>query len=118
MLIQYLYRDEPQLSRFQSGLVFIDDRPKPSLAAFKLPFAQMARRGVHAVVWGQIRGGRPGRKPYRLEVLHKNVWTAVGHDRLTNDEGVFIRTIRLRHGALLRIWAPRRHRFSVQLRIR
>jgi hypothetical protein len=118
MLIQYLYRDEPQLSRFQSGLVFVDDRPKPSLQAFKLPFAQMARRGFHAVVWGQIRGGRPGRKPYRLEVLHKNMWEAVGHDRLTNDSGIFMRTIRLKHGALLRIWSPRQRRFSLQLRIR
>ena len=118
MLIQYLYRDEPQLSRFQSGLLYIDNRPKPALAAFKLPFAQMARRGMQAVMWGQIRGGRPGRKPYRLEVLHKNQWEAVGHDRLTNDDGFFIRTLRLKHGSLLRIWAPRQHRFSVQLRIR
>jgi hypothetical protein len=118
MLIQYLYRDEPELSRFQSGLVFIDDRPKAALAAFKLPFAQMGRNGMHAVVWGQIRGGRPGRKPYRLEVLHKNQWQAVGHDRLTNDGGFFMRTIRLKHGALLRIWSPRQRRYSVQLRVR
>jgi hypothetical protein len=118
MLIQYLYRDEPQLSRFQSGLVYIDDRPKPSLEAFKVPFAQMARRGMQAVVWGQIRGSRSGRKPYRLEVLHKNVWEAVGHDRLTNDNGIFKRTIRLKHGALLRIWSPRQRRFSLNLRIR
>jgi hypothetical protein len=118
MLIQYLYRDEPELSRFQSGLVFVDDRPKPALAAFKLPFAQMGRDGMHAVVWGQIRGGRTGRKPYRLEVLHKNQWQAVGHDRLTNDGGFFMRTIRLKHGALLRIWSPRQRRYSVQLRVR
>jgi hypothetical protein len=118
MLIQYLYRDEVALSRFQTGLVFADDRPKPSLQAFRLPFAQMARRDLQAVVWGQIRGGRPGRKTYRLEVLHKNVWQAVGHDRLTNDDGFFVRTIRLKHGALLRIWAPRQERFSLQLRIR
>jgi hypothetical protein len=118
MLIQYLYRDEPQLSRFQSGLVFIDDRPKPALAAIKLPFAQMGRNGMHAVVWGQIRGGRLGRKPYRLEVLHKNQWQAVGHDRLTNEGGFFMRTIRLKHGALLRIWSPRQRRYSVQLRVR
>jgi hypothetical protein len=118
MLIQYLYRDEPQLSRFQSGLVYVDDRPKPSLAAIKLPFAQMGRHGMQAVVWGQIRGGRDGRKPYRLEVLHKNEWQAVGHDRLTNDDGFFVRTIRLKHGALLRIWSPRQRRYSVQLRIR
>jgi hypothetical protein len=118
MLIQYLYRDEPQLSRFQSGLVYIDDRPKPSLEAFKVPFAQMARRGMQAIVWGQIRGSRQGRKPYRLEVLHKNVWEPVGHDRLTNDYGIFKRTIRLKHGALLRIWSPRQRRFSLNLRIR
>ena len=69
MLIQYLYRDEPQLSRFQTGLVFVDDRWKPSLQAFRLPFAQMGRRGLQAIVWGQVRDGRPGRKQYRLEVL-------------------------------------------------
>ena len=59
MLIQYLYRDEPALSRFQTGLVFVDDRWKPSLQAFRLPFAQMGRHGLQAIVWGQIRDGRP-----------------------------------------------------------
>ena len=118
MLIQYLYRDELVLSRFQTGLVFADDRPKPSLQGFKLPFAQMGRRGLQAVVWGQIRDGRPGRKRYRLEVLRRNVWKAVGRDRLTNDNGVFIRTIRLKRGALLRVWSPSQRRFSLQLRIR
>jgi hypothetical protein len=118
MLIQYLYRDEETLSRFQTGLVFADDRPKPSLQGFRLPFAQMGRHGFQTMVWGQVRGGKPGRKRYRLEVLHKNVWKAVGHDRLTNNDGVFVRTIRLKRGALLRIWAPRQRRFSLQLRIR
>jgi hypothetical protein len=118
MLIQYLYRDEPELGRFQSGLVFIDDRWKPSLQGYRLPFAQMGRHGIQAVVWGQIRGGPPGRKRYRLEILRKNVWQAVGHDRLTNEEGVFMRTIRLKRGALLRIWSPSQKRFSLQLRIR
>jgi hypothetical protein len=118
MLIQYLYRDEAVLSRFQTGLVFADNRPKPSLTAFRLPFAEMGRRGFETTLWGQIRGGRPGRKPYRLEVLHKNVWKAIGHDRLTNDDGFFVRSIRLRPGALLRIWSPRQRRFSLRLRVR
>ena len=118
MLIQYLYRDEPVLSRFQSGLVFVDDRWKPSLQGFKLPFAQMRRQGPRAVVWGQVRNGRPGRKPYRLEILRKNAWKPVGRVRLTNDEGVFMRTIRLKPGALLRIWSPRQRRYSLQLRVR
>jgi hypothetical protein len=106
------------LSRFQTGLVFADDRPKPSLQGFRLPFAEMSRDGFRTVLWGQIRGGRPGRKPYRLEILKKNVWKPVGRDRLTNDTGVFVRTIRLKPGALLRIWSPRQHRFSLRLRVR
>ena len=118
MLIQYLYQDEPQLSRFQTGLVYVDGRLKPSLQAFRLPFAEMRRIGFQTAVWGQIRGGRPGRKRYRLEVLHRNVWEAVGHDRLTNDDGVFIRTIRLKKGALLRIRVPPGLRFSLQVRVR
>jgi hypothetical protein len=117
MLIQYLYRDEPQLHRFQTGLVFIDDRWKPSLQAFRLPFAQMSRNGERATVWGQIRDGE-GRKRYRLEVLRKNVWRPVGRARLTNEHGVFVRTIRVKRGALFRIRSIEQRRFSQQLRIR
>src|SRR5262249_42676367 len=40
MLIQFLYRDEPTLSRFQSGLVTLGDSEKPGFAAFELPLAQ------------------------------------------------------------------------------
>ena len=118
ILIQYLYRDEVAVSRFQTGLVYANDRSKPSLQGFRLPFAEMERHGFRTVVWGQIRAGRPGPKPYRLDVLHRNVWKAVGHDRLTNDDGVFTRTIRLKRGALLRVWSPSQRRFSLQLRIR
>ncbi len=118
MLIQYLYRDEVSLSRFQTGLVYADNRLKPSSQAFKLPFAEMRRSGVETVVWGQIRGDRRGRKPYELQILKKNVWQPVGHTRLTNNAGVFVRTIRLKRGALLRIWSPRQRRLSLQLRVR
>ena len=118
MLIQYLYRDEPELHRFQTGLVFADYRWKPSLQAFRLPFAQMGRRGEQAIMWGQIRNGKPGRKSYRLEVLRKNAWRPVGRARLTNDQGVFMRTIRVKRGALFRIWSPKQRRYSLQLRIR
>ena len=93
MLFQYLYRDEIVLSRFQTGLIHANDRPKPSLQGFRLPFAQMRRSGARAVVWGQIRNG-PGRKAYRLEVLRGNKWTPLGPDRLTDRAGVFTRTIR------------------------
>jgi hypothetical protein len=118
MLIQYLYRDEVALGRFQTGLVFANNVPKPSQHGFALPFAEMRRDGFRTVVWGQVRGGRRGRKPYQLEVLHRNVWKPVGRVRLTNDEGVFVRTIRLKRGALLRVWSPRLRRLSLQVRVR
>jgi hypothetical protein len=106
------------LTRFQTGLVYADDRPKPSLTAFALPFAEMRRTGYQTVLWGQVRGGRPGRKLYRLEVLRKNRWQPVGHDRLTSTSGVFMRTLRLKRGALLRVWSPERKRYSTQVRVR
>ena len=118
MLIQYLYRDEAVLSRFQTGLVYVDNRPKPSLQGFRLPFAEMRRSGFQTVFWGQIRGGLPGRKTYQLQILHRNVWEPVGRARLTNSDGFFVRTLRLKRGSLFRIWSARQHRFSLQLRIR
>jgi hypothetical protein len=78
----------------------------------------MRRTGFQTVVWGQVRDGRPGRKRYALQVLKRNVWKTVGHVRLTNDEGFLVRTIRLKRGALLRVWAPPRRRYSLQLRVR
>jgi hypothetical protein len=78
----------------------------------------MARRGEQAVLWGQIRDGRSGRKTYRLEVLRKNAWRPVGRARLTNDQGIFMRTIRVKRGALFRIWSPTQRRYSLQLRVR
>ena len=118
MLIQYLYRDEVALSRFQTGLVYADNRPKPSLQGFKLPFAEMRRVGFQTEVWGQIRGGKPGRRmPYEVEVLRRNAWRPVGGVRLTDTTGVFVRSIRLKRGALLRIWSPHQNRFSLQLRV-
>ena len=69
-------------------------------------------------MWGQIRDGKPGRKRYRLEVLRKSTWRAVGRARLTNEHGVFVRTIRVRRGALFRIRSIEPRRLSVQLRIR
>jgi hypothetical protein len=55
MLIHFLYRDEPTVARFQSGLVYLNDRPKPALAAFELPLAQRARHGARVSLWGQER---------------------------------------------------------------
>ncbi len=55
MLIQFLYRDEPNVARFQSGLTTITNQIKPSYYAFELPLAETSRRGTTTSLWGQLR---------------------------------------------------------------
>ena len=118
MLIQYLYRGEVALGRFQTGLV-TPTAARSRRCGVQLPFAQKARDGDRAVVWGQIRGGPHGRQTYRLEVLHGDRWGPVGQrrDPLTNNDG-FSSGRSGSNGDMLRIWAPRQRRFSLQLRVR
>jgi hypothetical protein len=60
MLIQFLYRDEPTLARFQSGLVTLQNAEKPSYDAFRLPLAETARTGARTSLWGQLRAPGTG----------------------------------------------------------
>jgi hypothetical protein len=55
LLIHFLYRDEPTLARFQSGLVTLRNTPRPVLAAFELPLAETSRAGSTTSLWGQLR---------------------------------------------------------------
>lgn len=49
---QYLWTDENQVWAFQSGLTFDNGKPKPALAAYRLPiYVKKAGKGV--VVWGR-----------------------------------------------------------------
>ena len=70
MLIHYLVKDEPQASRFQSGLFNIAGRPKLAALAFPLPIAQAGRSGGKLVLWGQVRP-RSGVQSYRVQVLRR-----------------------------------------------
>ncbi|MCW2966059.1 MAG: hypothetical protein JWO17_3311 [Actinomycetia bacterium] len=56
LLIHFLYRDEPNLSRFQSGLVTVTNAVKPAYAAFQLPLAQISS----SALWGQLRAPSDG----------------------------------------------------------
>jgi hypothetical protein len=51
---QYELRDEAALSAFQTGLRFVDGRPKPAFDAYRLPI-WVTRRGSALHVWGQLR---------------------------------------------------------------
>jgi hypothetical protein len=76
LLIHFLYRDEPNLSRFQSGLVTLEDTSKPSFAAFELPLAQTARHGSRVSLWGQFRAPDTGATA-RIERKLRGRWRAV-----------------------------------------
>jgi hypothetical protein len=116
MLIQYLYRDEPDLARFQSGLLYKNDVVKPSLLAFELPFAEVGRTGLRTVVWGQLRAG-PGRQRYRLQELRGDAWVTVGGTSATTASGFFTRTLRAGAGTMLRVYSLPQKLESLPLRV-
>ena len=60
LLMQFLYRDEPNIARFQSGLVTVTNAVKPSYHAFELPLAELSRSGTHTYLWGQLRAPAAG----------------------------------------------------------
>jgi len=108
MLVHYLYRDEPEPARWQSGLETIEGRPKPALYATMFPLAQIGRRGDRVTLWGQVRPGE-GRQRYVLQRKVRGRWVNVGRSATTDRKGYFRRTVRVPKGTRLRVfYSPRR----------
>jgi hypothetical protein len=99
MLIHFLYRDEPTIGRFQSGLVFLNDRPKPALTAFELPLAEQARRGARVTLWGQLRVAEAG--AVRLQV-YRGGWTTLARSVRASRAGYFSWSGAVARGARVR----------------
>jgi hypothetical protein len=72
LLIHFLYRDEPNISRFQSGLVTVTNAVKPAYAAFQLPLAQTSS----SALWGQLRATSV-ESTARIERLVGSRWQAL-----------------------------------------
>jgi len=77
LLIHFLYQDEPNLGRFQSGLVTLSGRAKPALAAFRLPLAETHRAGSTASLWGQLSAPESSTTVH-IERLVGSAWHEVG----------------------------------------
>jgi hypothetical protein len=105
MLIHYLYRDEPEVGRWQSGLLTAAGAEKPARRAFKLPLVQVSRKGTTAVLWGQVRPGR-GKQRYVLQQLQNGRWRSVGGVRTTDSRGFLTRRVRADRGSLFRLRLP------------
>jgi hypothetical protein len=103
MLIHFLYRDEPNLARFQSGLVTLTNKVKPAYAAFQLPLAQTS----HSTLWGQLRAPGTGTTA-QLERHVGSVWKTLatvhtGAGRYYRWTGPLVRgtQVRVRAGTLV-----------------
>jgi hypothetical protein len=103
LLIHYLYRDEPSLARWQSGLVTVRERPKLGLAAMRLPLTQVKRQGSQTTVWGQVRPG-DGAQRYSLQRKLRGIWVTLGGPRMTNRRGFLQRTVSAPRGSQIRLW--------------
>ena len=90
MLIHYLYRDEPDVARWQSGLVAAGGAVKVSYRAAQLPLAQVSRVGLRTALWGQVRSGS-GRQRYVLQQFWSGRWRSVGGVRQTDSRGFLSR---------------------------
>jgi hypothetical protein len=105
MLIQFMYRDEPDIGAWQSGLVTTSGVPKPALAAFALPLTQVARAGSRVALWGQVRPGS-GPQPYRLQAFRRGAWRSLPAAASTSARGFFRATIVAPRGLRVRVWSP------------
>ena len=107
MLIHYLFRDEPDLARWQSGLETVRGKPKPTLDATMLPLTQVSRHGTRTTVWGQVRPGA-GPQEYALQRWTGSSWVSIGGVRVTSRRGFLVRTLTAGRGPFLRLWYPAR----------
>jgi Cellulase (glycosyl hydrolase family 5) len=102
MLIQFLIQDEPELDRWQSGVLTARGQMKPSYLALRMPLAQRSRTGRTTTLWGQVRPGT-GAQRYRLEQFRNGVWKTVSGTKSTTATGYFTRVVLAGAGAEFRV---------------
>ena len=104
LLIQYLYRDEPSLANWQSGLETTAGIRKPAMAAIEAPLAQVKRVGSKTALWGAVRRGS-GVRPYHLQRWTGTGWRSLGGVRLTGGKGILRVDVQAAKGTKLRLFA-------------
>ncbi|HUH14378.1 MAG TPA: cellulase family glycosylhydrolase [Gaiellaceae bacterium] len=102
MLIHYLYRDEPEIGGWQSGLMTSTGSVKPARRAFMVAGAQAYRIGLTTAVWGHVRPGK-GRQYYVLQQFRKGLWHTVNGAYKTTVNGYLYRYVRAGKGSKLRL---------------
>jgi hypothetical protein len=103
-LIHFMVRDDTSRGGWQSGFRTTTGRRKPSDRTWALPLAQVSRRGLRTVAWGQVRD-RTGRQPYRLQQWRNEDWHWVGPKRWTDARGFYRRVLRAGPRSRLRVFS-------------
>jgi hypothetical protein len=117
MLVHYLVRDEPELSRWQSGLYTFGGRAKLAAHAYPLPLTVAGRSGGRTLLWGMVRP-RTGAQPYRLQARRPGSgWTWLGPTRRTSPHGFLSSRVRLPRGTLVRVWSPLDEAYSLPVAV-
>lgn len=102
MLIDYLVQDEPDISRWQSGMLTVAGVEKPSYQAFQVPLTVEKRTKTKVTLWGQIRPGG-GHQQYVLQELHGDRWLSIGSTQRTSAHGFFKRVVSASTGTRFRV---------------
>jgi len=117
MLIQYLVEDEPNVDRWQSGLMTADGREKPSYETFRFPLTVQSRSGRRTTLWGQVRPGS-GAQLYVLQRFAGGTWHAVGTQATTTARGYLHRVVESAPGTRFRLWVPAQREYGTVLTVR
>jgi Cellulase (glycosyl hydrolase family 5) len=125
-LAQFLLFDDvaPIGLTFQSGLRTADGRPKPSLAAYRLPVyvkAPTVRRGRAVSVWGLLRAkpaGQAAVAQVQLRTSGSARWRTARSVRVVSRRGSFTARVRLTRSARVRIVSGDAVSREVRVRVR
>lgn len=95
------------LRTFTTGLIFHDGRPKPALAAFRLPiWVPAPHPAPHVLVWGQLRPAnhsttQTGTIDFRAQ--GSSNWRALARVSTTSSEGFVLTHVAVPSAGLLRL---------------
>src|SRR3954454_8770777 len=103
---QYKLVDEAALSSFQPGLRFVDGRPKPAYAAYRLPI-WVSGRGSRLRVYGQVRPA-PDSAPQVVQIQNRArrgaAFTTVKTVTVRSRKGQFLTRVKRRKGTWRLVW--------------
>ncbi|MBA2347659.1 MAG: hypothetical protein H0V81_05120 [Solirubrobacterales bacterium] len=105
---QYELRDERATAAFQSGLRFLDGRPKPGFAAYRMPL-WVSKRGSRHRIWGQVRPAADKARDeveVQLQAPGEEDFSTVATTTLRGTKGFVDLNVARRSGAWRLRWTP------------